>query len=226
MPGARIVLYATALSGYCAKVRIALTRKRLGFEERAPPDGYGSPAYRAIVPLGAVPAIVHGELVLSENPRRSSSTSRRSRRHRPSCTARPPSAPASACWRAARDLRLEPPLRATFAHLAPRGARPAIVAAQLDEFATRLAQLAALVAPRPFLGGDALGVRRSRLSLHADARVAACTPRSAGPSRCRRRSRPGSTALAADPAGRAVARDLHPRDRRMDRHAPRLRPYR
>ena len=27
MPGARIVLYATALSGYCAKVRIALTRK-------------------------------------------------------------------------------------------------------------------------------------------------------------------------------------------------------
>lgn len=157
MPGARIVLYATALSGYCAKVRIALTRKRLGFEERAPPDGYGSPAYRAIVPLGAVPAIVHGDLVLSE--------SEAIVEYLEEIAPTPPLLHGAAAERARQrmlarfhDFRLEPPLRATFAHVAPARRDKAIVDARLDEFAARLAQLAALADPRPFLGGDALGV--------------------------------------------------------------------
>ena len=52
--GPPLVLYATDLSGYCARVRIALARKGLVHEDREPPGGYGAAAYRAIVPAGTV----------------------------------------------------------------------------------------------------------------------------------------------------------------------------
>ncbi len=51
--------YALALSSYCAKVRIILRLKSISFNEMTPPDGYGSAAYRAIVPAGSIPGIVH-----------------------------------------------------------------------------------------------------------------------------------------------------------------------
>jgi glutathione S-transferase len=56
------------------------------------------------------------------------------------------------------DLRLEPPLRALFAQVAPARRDAAAVAARLDEFGARLALLATLASPRPFLGGEALGL--------------------------------------------------------------------
>ena len=51
--------YALPLSSYCAKVRIILRLKSIPFNEMTPPDGYGSAAYRAIVPAGSIPGIVH-----------------------------------------------------------------------------------------------------------------------------------------------------------------------
>ena len=55
---AEITLYGVAVSVFVAKVRIALDVKGFAYEEAPPPDGYGSPAYRAIVPAGSVPGIV------------------------------------------------------------------------------------------------------------------------------------------------------------------------
>ncbi|SET73107.1 glutathione S-transferase family protein [Oceanicella actignis] len=54
----QIVLYGVAVSAFVAKVRAALDLKGLPHEEREPPDGYGSAAYRAIVPAGSVPGLV------------------------------------------------------------------------------------------------------------------------------------------------------------------------
>ena len=56
-----IVLYGVAVSAFVAKVRIALDWKGLAFDERTPPGGYGSAAYRAIVAAGSVPgAMIDG----------------------------------------------------------------------------------------------------------------------------------------------------------------------
>lgn len=53
-----IRLYGVAVSAFVAKVRIVLDMKGLDYEELTPPDGYGSDAYRAIVPAGSVPGVV------------------------------------------------------------------------------------------------------------------------------------------------------------------------
>ena len=57
---AEITLYGVAVSAFVAKVRIALDAKGLAYDEAAPPDGYGSAAYRVIVPAGSVPGLVVG----------------------------------------------------------------------------------------------------------------------------------------------------------------------
>ena len=53
-----ITLYGVAVSAFVAKVRIVLDMKGLKYTELTPPDGYGSAAYRAIVPAGSVPGMV------------------------------------------------------------------------------------------------------------------------------------------------------------------------
>lgn len=58
-----IKLYGVAVSAFVAKVRIVLDVKGLVYEELTPPDGYGSAAYRSIVPAGSVPGVV-----IDDNP--------------------------------------------------------------------------------------------------------------------------------------------------------------
>ena len=62
-----MIFHATALSSYSAKVRVVLCVKGLDFEERAPAQGYRSPEYRALVPMGTLPAIQIEDWVLSES---------------------------------------------------------------------------------------------------------------------------------------------------------------
>jgi glutathione S-transferase len=64
---AEFTLYGIALSAFVAKVRIVLDLKGAAYAEVPPPDGYGSPAYRAIVAAGSVPGLVHGDLALSDS---------------------------------------------------------------------------------------------------------------------------------------------------------------
>jgi glutathione S-transferase len=60
-------LYATALSSYSLKVRLAAALKGLAIDIREPPGGYRSAAYRAVVRAGTVPALVDGDFVLAES---------------------------------------------------------------------------------------------------------------------------------------------------------------
>ncbi len=61
------ILYANSISNFASKVRVALELKGLAYEERLPPDGYGTPAYKRIVPMGTIPALVEDDFVLSES---------------------------------------------------------------------------------------------------------------------------------------------------------------
>ncbi|NBR39648.1 MAG: glutathione S-transferase [Alphaproteobacteria bacterium] len=59
--------YATAVSLYCAKVRIMLRHKRIPWQEKQPTGGYGSSEWRHQVPAGNLPALEHDGLILTDS---------------------------------------------------------------------------------------------------------------------------------------------------------------
>jgi glutathione S-transferase len=152
-----LTFYTHPVSNFAAKVEVALRLKGVAFEAKPPPGGYGSAAYKAIVPAGTIPALVDDGFVLSE--------SETIVEYLEEAFAEPPLLPEGAkarahCRQLARfhDTRLEPPLRALFPHTAWAGRDPAVVARQLELFRTRLADLAAMATPAPWLAGTALSL--------------------------------------------------------------------
>jgi glutathione S-transferase len=145
-----MIFYATALSSYSAKVRIVLAVKSVPYDELAPPGGYRSEEYRAIVPMGTLPAIRIGDWVLSE--------SEAINEFLDESYPTPPMLPGDARGRARirflcrfHDLQLEPRVRALFAHVKPAGRDAQKVAALRGEIEMRVAQLASWVQPQPWL---------------------------------------------------------------------------
>lgn len=154
-PAPALTLWSIPVSIYGAKVRIALRRKGLAWTEVPPPDGYGSAAYKAIVPQGTIPAIETGGFRLADSEAINEWLEER--------FPDPPLLAGDAEARAVQrmlsrfhDTRLEPALRAMFPLL---GRRPA---AELEApsalLATRLADFVALSRPAPLLGGETLGL--------------------------------------------------------------------
>jgi glutathione S-transferase len=116
-------LYATSLSSYSLKVRLAAALKGLALEIREPPGGYRSAEYRAIVPAATVPALVDGDFVLAESDTILEYLEDR--------FAQNPLLPADPQGRARvrflgrlHDLRFEPKLRACFGAVAGRQPPP------------------------------------------------------------------------------------------------------
>ncbi|MGH1578230.1 glutathione S-transferase family protein [Planktotalea sp.] len=62
-----LVIYTIPVSIYTAKLRVVLRHKELDWEERLPPGGYRSDAYRKIVPSGNIPTMIDGEVMLSDS---------------------------------------------------------------------------------------------------------------------------------------------------------------
>ena len=60
-------IYAIPVSLYCAKLRILLRHKNLAWEEVLPPGGYGSDTYKQLVPAGNLPALEHQGMLLSDS---------------------------------------------------------------------------------------------------------------------------------------------------------------
>lgn len=147
-------LYAMPISVYSCKLRLALALKGLTWSERPPPGGYGSAEYRAIVPQGTVPALVHGDFVLAESDAIVE--------YLDEIGAGAPLMPAAPRDRArARalsrflDTRLEPAARALFPLVGqgqpvPEAARAALL--------RHLETLQALAGPGPYLGGARPGL--------------------------------------------------------------------
>ena len=152
-----MILYAIPVSTYSAKVRIALGIKGIDYEMVPPPGGYSSPTYKAIVPIGTIPGLKDGEFVISE----SEVITEYLEEKYPD----PPLLNGNAEQRARQrflarfhDIWLEPHLRATFAHVDPAGRDRAALEACLDGYNARLEQMESLIDPRPWLGGETIGV--------------------------------------------------------------------
>ena len=62
-----LTIYSVPVAVYCAKLRIILRHKSIPFQELPPPGGYGSAEYRAIVPSGNLPAMIHDGFMLSDS---------------------------------------------------------------------------------------------------------------------------------------------------------------
>jgi glutathione S-transferase len=145
-----MIFYATALSSYSAKVRIVLCAKGVVFEERLPPGGYHSAEYRAIVPMGTLPAIQIGDWVLSESE--AINEYLEESHPNPALLPRDPKERARVRFVARfHDLHLEPRVRSLFAHAKPATRNAAHVTAQRLEIERRLDQLAGWVQPQPYL---------------------------------------------------------------------------
>ncbi|MBI3513727.1 MAG: glutathione S-transferase family protein [Proteobacteria bacterium] len=150
-----MILYANEVSNFCAKVRIVLALKCVDAEERPPPDGYGSARFKAVAPLGTIPALVDGDLVLHESDVINEYLDER--------YPAPPLLPGDAAGRARirlltrfHDSHLEPPLRRLFAQMDPRRRDAAVAARGFADYQAQLARLAALGRFAPYLAGDRL----------------------------------------------------------------------
>jgi glutathione S-transferase len=62
-----LTIYAVPVSVYNAKLRILLRHKGVSFTELPPPGGYGSAEYKALVPSGNLPAMIHDDLTLADS---------------------------------------------------------------------------------------------------------------------------------------------------------------
>lgn len=62
-----LTIYSIPVAVYSAKLHILLRHKGIPFEQLPPPGGYGSDAYRAIVPSGNIPAMIHDGFMLSDS---------------------------------------------------------------------------------------------------------------------------------------------------------------
>jgi glutathione S-transferase/maleylpyruvate isomerase len=62
-----LTIYSVPVALYCAKLRVVLRHKGLEWAELPPPGGYGSAEYRAIVPSGNLPAMIHDGFQLADS---------------------------------------------------------------------------------------------------------------------------------------------------------------
>ena len=145
-----MIFYASALSSYSAKVRLVLCVKGVAFEERVPPNGYRSPEYKAIVPMGTLPAIQIGDFVLSESE--AINEYLEESHPEPAMLPRDPQLRARLRFLGRfHDLALEPKVRALFPHVRPANRDNAQVLALRQDIERRIGQLSEWTQPQPYL---------------------------------------------------------------------------
>ena len=152
-----IKLYSIPPSVYSAKVRLVLRAKGLDFEDIPPPGGYGSDAYKALVPFGTMPAIDHDGFQLADSEAINEYLNER--------FPEPPMWPQGIEERAKaralsrfHDTRLEPSIRALFSHVNPQNRDGDFVRDQVVVIAERLEQLVRVSDPAPLMIGDRLSL--------------------------------------------------------------------
>ncbi|MEM9107913.1 MAG: glutathione S-transferase family protein [Pseudomonadota bacterium] len=152
-----IKLYSIPPSLYSAKVRIVLRAKQLAWQDIPPPGGYGSDEYKQIIPSGTLPAIDHDGFLLVD--------SEAINEYLNELQPQPPLWPEDMKARAQarflsrfHDTRLEPAVRALFAHVDPAQRDGDFVSRQAELIAGRIEQLVRLVDPAPFLTGSRLSL--------------------------------------------------------------------
>lgn len=145
-----IRLFGFEVSAFVAKARIALDFKGMRYEEGPPPNGYGSPEYRAIIPSGSAPGMVFDGKSLHD----SNAIVELLEETQPEPALFPSDPYERALTRALlgfHDTRLEPAARALFP-LVKRDWRKeeAAVTEGLAGIDAALERLSSLVKPKPF----------------------------------------------------------------------------
>lgn len=152
-----IIFYALAVSSYSAKVRIALAAKGIPYEEREPPGGYRSEAWRALQPTGTLPAIQDDDFTLAESE--AIIEYLEDRYPAPSLLPGSPRERAQARFLARfHDLHLEPRVRSLFPLVKQAGRDAARVAEATAAVREHIALLERLAKPQPYLAGRSLSV--------------------------------------------------------------------
>ncbi len=143
-----LTIYSVPVAAYCAKLRIVMRHKSIAFDERPPPGGYGSDEYRAIVPSGNLPAMIHDGFTLSD--------SEAIAEYLEEAFPDTPMLPESVQHRAkarefsrSHDTRLEPAVRALYPHVDYRTRDGAVVARLGAGVSKQLAALALLLENTP-----------------------------------------------------------------------------
>lgn len=148
-----MILYGLPVSTYTTKVRLALCWRGIAFEERPPPGGYRSEAWRAIVPMGTIPALDDEGFLLAESEAILEYLEER-------VTARPLLPPEPKLRAKVRmlarlhDLHVEPQVRALFPLIRQAQERerlPQLQAALQD----KLERLVQVSRPQPYMAGPA-----------------------------------------------------------------------
>jgi len=62
-----LTIYSVPVAAYCVKLKILMRHKSTAYQELPPPGGYGSDAYKAIVPSGNLPAMIHDGFMLADS---------------------------------------------------------------------------------------------------------------------------------------------------------------
>ena len=145
-----MILYAIPISNFCSKVAIVLRHKQISHQILPPPNGYGSPEYKLVVPTGKIPGLIDGELVLSE--------SEAINEYLEECYPDPMMLPGDPKKRAQlrqlsrhHDLAVEPIIRSLFGQVSPQTRNADVLRAKAAELQKQLIVLAELADPQPFL---------------------------------------------------------------------------
>ena len=143
-----LTIYSVPVAVYSAKLRILLRHKDIPFEQLAPPGGYGSDAYRAIVPSGNIPAMIHNGFTLSD--------SEAIAEYLEEAFPDVPMLPSTVHHRAkarefsrSHDTRLEPAVRAMYTQVAYETRDPQAVITGGAAISKQLASLALLLSQSP-----------------------------------------------------------------------------
>lgn len=139
-----MIVYTVDHSLYCAKLRILMRHKHLEWAETPPPGGGGSPEYLSHVPSGNIPALVDGDLTLTDSEAIAEYLDEKFPAH--------PMLPSDLVARARsrersrfHDTRLEPALRLTFPHVDPATRDPEAIANAHTQINKQLRALAELL---------------------------------------------------------------------------------
>lgn len=145
-------LFAVPPSLYCAKVRIVLRAKGLAWEEVPPTGGYGSSAYRAVVPSGNLPALRDDDLLICDSEAIAEYLDE-TRPEPPMLSADPRERARQRDRGRFHDTRLEPAVRMIFPYLHGPEAPDSVLAAWSAGVRARLDQFGALLALAPEADG-------------------------------------------------------------------------
>jgi glutathione S-transferase/maleylpyruvate isomerase len=143
-----LTIYSVPVATYCAKLRVMMRHKGISWTELPPPGGYGSDAYRAIVPSGNLPAMIHDDFQLGD----SEAIAEYLNEAYPDAPMLPEGLRLRAKTREKgrfHDTRLEPAVRAFYPQVAYETRDPAVVVSLGEALSRHLTALDLLLAHSP-----------------------------------------------------------------------------